>query len=899
VVLWPTQKPASFVAYFTLTFLLVMLPLGVADAECNALPGDYLVKLNNVPRAAENLSRKLLRRTAPQKALSEKNRLHRVRLHGSSLAEARAFLGDDVAFVEPNCRNQISAIPNDAFYPDQWALNQNVPAVWDVTSGSDSIVVAVLDTAVDVEHEDLSANIWTNPFEIAGNGIDDDNNGAIDDVNTYSVITDSATLSTNHWHGTHVAGIVGAKGNNGLGVSGLAWNLQILPIETLDARGYGTIADSIEAMDYVADLVEQGANIRVVNMSFGRSSLCSLSEVTAIERLADLGVLVVAAAGNNGTNNDESPQAPANCGNSNLISVAAVDQSGQLSPFSNFGQQSVHLAAAGVHILSTFPANDYQYLSGTSMAAPFVTGSAALLLSHRPVLSAEEVRALLTSSATPLAQTGGRINLEAALEAAGIETSQYQIDTDGDGVSDVQEQVDGTDETDRGSYVEQLGEVMFGSWNGFLSPKINVLELVNEKPSLAIVEVVLRNEFGIESSGILVNIPARTQRDLIINDLVGFKTDAYGLVEVRVYSGTVSGRVAIYQGGTSGLNAAYALPLTVGLRGESAFSFNTFQPSLAVDETNFVVANWGTLANLESTTKTFSIDFYNASGQLKASESLSVSPRSQVDFDAGHGRFGKNQIGLVVVRPEDSTARYISFVTRLGLSTELSFGFPIRAHAGSKQELVAAVDAGGEAWLEVSNTSNTASNVSVALISGSGSLAAQSLIQLGPKEQKHIRLDTELPADSSGFVRVKSLGDASVLASTMHYFRADDGRIDSMYGIQAKEALRGKQRGSYNLFLNMDNLLTISNVRPEVQQVLLRVETAGGEMRTFPLYLSPMEHLKLRFAGENSEVILPLESYGFVEVLPVGSGAVKVRSEIRRVRMSGDSLDFVMPLSLQ
>jgi subtilisin family serine protease len=338
--------------------------------------------------------------------------------------------------VEANQRVQASAAPNDPQFPAQWGL-QNIgqaggvpgadvkaPAAWDVQTGSPEIIVAVLDTGVDYTHPDLAANIWTNPGEIPGNGADDDGNGHADDVYGFDFYNFRPDPKDDNGHGTHVAGVIGAVGNNGIGVAGVNWQVRIMSVKVLDFSGGGFLSDTISGLHYAVDM---GA--RVVNMSLATDEY-SQSLADAVAAAEQAGVLVVAAAGNTATNNDASPRYPAGLTNSNVIAVAATTPADQLASFSNSGPTSVLLGAPGAGIVSTVPAtgqvccrdpSGYKALDGTSEAAAFVSGAAALLLAQDAARTPAQLKRLLWTSSDPVPglagriASGGRLNVANAL----------------------------------------------------------------------------------------------------------------------------------------------------------------------------------------------------------------------------------------------------------------------------------------------------------------------------------------------------------------------------------------------------------------------------------------------------------------------------------------------------
>lgn len=308
-----------------------------------------------------------------------------------------------------------SALPNDPMLNSEWGLNQsndidmNMPEAWNMCQGSSDVVVAVIDTGIDYNHPDLQDAMWRNPGEIAGNGIDDDHNGVVDDVYGYNAITNGGNPWDDYGHGTHVAGTIGASTNNGVGVAGVAWNTRLMAAKFLASNGSGYLSDAIKAIDYVTTMKKTyGVNVKITNNSWGGGGYIS-EMAAAITRARDAGILFVAAAGNSTINMDASPQYPASYAVDNVVSVAAVDSNGNIAYFSNYGATTVSIAAPGVSIASTYPGNQYQYLQGTSMAAPHVSGALALLQAYRPGLTYLEMKNTLLNSARTLSSLNGKV----------------------------------------------------------------------------------------------------------------------------------------------------------------------------------------------------------------------------------------------------------------------------------------------------------------------------------------------------------------------------------------------------------------------------------------------------------------------------------------------------------
>jgi subtilisin family serine protease len=350
-----------------------------------------------------------------------------------SVAEAIARLTDapEVAYAVPNhiytLQSEGKATPDD-LPRTLWGLHNeggllrrkdadiDAPEAWTVATGSrNGPLVAILDTGADYRHPDLDANIWTNPGEVAGDGLDNDGNGVIDDVHGYNAYADTGDPMDGNGHGTHVAGTIGAEGNNGIGVVGVNWEARMMPVKIFNDRGRTTADAIIRGINYATFM---GA--RVTNNSWGGGEYSQ----AIYDAFAASPALHVVAAGNELSNNDRRPSYPASYDLDNILSVASSNAIDRLSYFSNYGKQSVDLAAPGSGIRSTYLRGRYARLSGTSMAAPHVTGALALLLSHEPGLSNAAARERLLSTVDRKdafegkVASGGRLNVARLLGAA-------------------------------------------------------------------------------------------------------------------------------------------------------------------------------------------------------------------------------------------------------------------------------------------------------------------------------------------------------------------------------------------------------------------------------------------------------------------------------------------------
>lgn len=343
----------------------------------------------------------------------------------------------EVQFAEPNYIYSIngfeSSAPVDPMYGKLWGLKNtgsNEPdrnggmsttqgkatadvdaeKAWTLTKGSRKVVVAVIDTGIDYTHPDLKNNLWVNEGEIPGNNIDDDGNGYVDDIHGWNAEKDNGNPMDGNAHGTHCAGTIGAEHNNGVGVAGVMSEVKLMAVKFLTDSGSGNLADAVEAIDYATKM-----NVDIMSNSWGGGGF-SQALADSIKAAQDKGIVFVAAAGNDGANNDSRASYPANYQFDNVISVASHTAQDTLSSFSNFGRRTVHVAAPGSNILSTVPKGEYKVFSGTSMATPHVSGVIGLLLSETGRLPVLEVRERLMATTVPVAsyrrttQAGGRVS---------------------------------------------------------------------------------------------------------------------------------------------------------------------------------------------------------------------------------------------------------------------------------------------------------------------------------------------------------------------------------------------------------------------------------------------------------------------------------------------------------
>lgn len=418
------HHPLAAQAVLLFAALFAFLPLQASSPE--AVPGEYLVKLKSQFTKGDhkNLEKKL-----SAKIKSSIPKLKIIRIEKPLIQDQAAVINELkqnklVEIAEPNYIYRINKAPNDPAYGKLWGLKNigqsdtrgpgvagidiDAENAWDITTGSEDVLVAVIDTGVDENHPDLKENMFVNKAEANGEaGIDDDQNGYVDDVHGFNFVDTEAAngqATDDHGHGSHCAGTIGARGDDNKGIVGVNWKVKILSVKFLAADGGGTLEAAILAIDYAT---EMGA--KIMSNSWGGGGESALLK-EAIERSHKAGALFVAAAGNNSSNNDSYPHYPSNYPVPNVLSVAAIDNLGQLASFSNFGKRMVHVAAPGVNIFSSVTGGGYEAWSGTSMATPHVSGVAALLVANEPELSNLELKQRITATVKPISTMRGKVS---------------------------------------------------------------------------------------------------------------------------------------------------------------------------------------------------------------------------------------------------------------------------------------------------------------------------------------------------------------------------------------------------------------------------------------------------------------------------------------------------------
>ncbi len=415
-------------------------PAGAQEAGPPAVPGEIIISYG--PSVTAGAIQAFQQQNGLQEvddlSIGSLTQTKLVSVPGEATSNLLQQLGNDprVRFAEPNYIVSIGATPNDPSFGSLWGLHNtgqtggtpdadiDAPEAWDITTGSQSIIVGIIDTGVNYLHPDLAANMWTNPNEIPGDGIDNDNNNYIDDIHGINAITGSGDPMDDNSHGSHTAGTIGGVGNNGLGVAGVNWSVSIIGCKFLNAAGSGNTANAIKCLQYFNHQKQvQGANILATNNSWGGGGF-SQALKDAFEGLDQPlmpKILHLTAAGNANNNNDIFAFYPANYDLSNLISVAATDHNDLYAGFSNYGATTVDMAAPGVSILSTVLGTSYGFKSGTSMATPHVAGAAALAYSLFPNLSAVDMKQFILNNLDDISGlgnnfqkptlTGGRLNV--------------------------------------------------------------------------------------------------------------------------------------------------------------------------------------------------------------------------------------------------------------------------------------------------------------------------------------------------------------------------------------------------------------------------------------------------------------------------------------------------------
>ncbi|MES2504019.1 MAG: S8 family peptidase [Myxococcota bacterium] len=449
---------------FYRTILVICLSLPAVAGALSQKPGSYLVKFR--PNTTESV-----RQTIHEHAHAKRVRkythpagLELVQIPASLTAKALEIYQKDtrVQFVELNYQMRATQeLPDTPLFDVQWGLGPtgiNAGPAWSQITGDKSVVIGILDSGVDYNHPDLRNNIWVNTLEIPNNGVDDDNNGYIDDVHGINGIEATGDPMDDNGHGTQIAGIIGAEKNPTMGVSGVVQKVSIIPCKFMNAEGVGDTASALACMDYFSELaVRKNSPVKIIatNNSWSRNRP-SMAFKTAVQEHQRLGILFIASADSRKGNNDTFFVFPANATESSSIAVAASDRTGSLASFSNYGKHSVHVIAPGIDIYTTQLDGKYGFMSGTSASTAFVTGMVAALKSNNPDLTWIGIKNLIfagglpTASLDPYIFTSRRVRL---------------IDTNGFGsLSCTNQTVAGRLSPKTANTTIRLGETLLLSW---------------------------------------------------------------------------------------------------------------------------------------------------------------------------------------------------------------------------------------------------------------------------------------------------------------------------------------------------------------------------------------------------------------------------------------------------
>jgi len=409
-----------------MVYLLAVLPIAaIAADKLEAVPGEILVKVRSraTAQVQAQVNTDADAESDEQVAEVGGGAIRKLRVRGDVATALRNLSANSwVEYAEPNYVLHADILPNDPLLGDLWGLRNTGQVIggtagkagadisadpaWTVTTGAQTVVVGVVDTGIDFNHPDLAANVWSNPGGIGG---------CAAGTHGFNAINKTCNPLDDNDHGSHVSGTIGAVGNNGQGVVGVNWTTSIMGLKFLNAQGSGSTADAIAAIDFAVNAKIAGVNVRVLSNSWGGGGF-SQALLDEINKANANDILFVAAAGNNGTNNDTTPHYPSSYNAPNVVAVAATDNQDALASFSNFGATSVHLGAPGVNIESTVRSGGFAFFSGTSMATPHVSGAAALVLSQGP-LTVAQLKSRLLAAVDPnpalsgITVTGGRLNL--------------------------------------------------------------------------------------------------------------------------------------------------------------------------------------------------------------------------------------------------------------------------------------------------------------------------------------------------------------------------------------------------------------------------------------------------------------------------------------------------------
>jgi hypothetical protein len=452
-----------------------------------------------------------------------------------------------------------------------------------------------------------------------------------------------------------------------------------------------------------------------------------------------------------------------------------------------------------------------------------------------------------------------------------------------------------------------IGSPNYTVWNSFLD-MTNILELVNASESEVPVHISFYSILGELEHERDVTVGARSQFDVILNEFPGFVANSYGIVEIE-FEGALDGRMTYYRQSAAGgaYDFVYALPLEEASYGTTAVSFNTFQPSYRADERENLVANWLTVINLDAAPQTFLIWTYDQTGTLLMRREIEVAGFGRADVDGGHDIAGPSVVGMHKIVPRDIRVRYIAQLTRFGgnapagfFPSEYKFAFPLVAKHGSSEPVFVPISnrLGEFNWLEVVNIKDQEIRVGISLYSSEGVLLESVDSILAPHAQVHFDAAAILPGQDVGYAMVKPNIPKSIIAQSMFYFRDQlSGSVTSLYGSQGRPIAGCAQTGSYNLFLGMENWLTVANSSDRPLQVSVAMN--GAQVDSSTVFEIPARGAVTLPLHDIQVFGAPSDSYGLVSVQSARSDA-KVFTEVLRLRKDGEGLvDFSVPIAVR
>ena len=440
----------------------------------------------------------------------------------------------------------------------------------------------------------------------------------------------------------------------------------------------------------------------------------------------------------------------------------------------------------------------------------------------------------------------------------------------------------------------------YGLWNGFLS-MTNIVELINRSSESVQAQINIYSIEGTLVSSNFYDVGGNQQRDVVLNTLDGFSADSYGIVQV---SSNIEGRIFYYKTKGDGFNSfqfAFGINLSDASTGNSYVGFNTFQPSSDLADQGNLVANWLSVVNLASTAKSFTVNKYSMSGELLSSQNLTINARNRVDIDGGHVDPGPSNVGLLEIIPADTSSPYISQLMRYGFetSTTFDFAFPLVALPGDSGAISVPLGSqfSAQNWLEVINVTGSDTNVTASFYSSDGSLLDRQDLFLNAHAQVHLNATDALGDGEIGMVVVDAEGAGKVIVEGMFYYRDDFGGITAMYGSQARTAASSSANGSFNLFLNMENYVKISNASSSAINVDLTLTSLFSSGSSQTLSLAPYQSIELGI-HDTSTYGTTTNSYGVVNVRPASGSVI---TEVLRLRRNPETteLEYAAPTSLR